>query len=102
MVDSEAHGDSEDIRTIFNSADREEADRRLALAVKKYGESAPKLAGWMETNLPQGFTVFALPAQHRRRLRTTNCLEMHQSYCLHCHSSCPLTGRVLGRVRAAS
>ena len=65
----------EDLRTIFNAADREEADRRLALAVKKYSESAPKLAEWIETDLPEGFTVFALPAQHRRRLRTTNCLE---------------------------
>lgn len=65
----------EDIRTIFNSADLEEAERRLAITVKKYSESAPKLAQWMETNLPEGFTVFALPAPHRRRLRTTNCLE---------------------------
>ena len=29
----------------------------------------------METNLTEGFTVFGLPAQHRRRLRTTNGLE---------------------------
>ena len=29
----------------------------------------------MGINLPEGFTVFALPAQHRRRLRTTNGLE---------------------------
>jgi transposase-like protein len=65
----------EDIRTIFNAGDREEADRRLAIAVEKYRESAPKLADWMETDLPEGFTVFILPAQHRRRLRTTNGLE---------------------------
>jgi transposase-like protein len=65
----------EDIRTIFNAADREEAERRLALAVKKYAKSAPRLAEWMETNLPEGFTVFALPPHHRRRLRTTNSLE---------------------------
>lgn len=65
----------EDIRTIFNSADVEEARRRLSIAVEKYNESAPELAAWMETSLPEGFTVFALPTQHRRRLRTTNCLE---------------------------
>ena len=65
----------EDIRTLFNAADREEAERRLGLAVKKYRRSAPKLAEWMETNIPEGFTVFAFPAQHRRRLRTTNSLE---------------------------
>ncbi len=29
----------------------------------------------MEENLPQGFTVFAFPAAHHRRLRTSNPLE---------------------------
>ena len=29
----------------------------------------------METNVPEGLTVFELPASHRRRLRTTNMLE---------------------------
>ena len=29
----------------------------------------------METNIPQGLTVFALPLTHRRKLRTTNMLE---------------------------
>ena len=29
----------------------------------------------MEENLPQGFTVFELPAAHQRRLRTSNALE---------------------------
>jgi len=65
----------EDVRTIFNAADREEAERRLAIAVKKYRKPAPKLAEWMEASLPEGFTVFTLPSQHRRRLRTTNSLE---------------------------
>jgi transposase-like protein len=37
--------------------------------------SVPKLAAWMEENLPQGLTAFAFPAAHRRRLRTSNPLE---------------------------
>lgn len=65
----------EDVRTIFNAGDREEANRRLALTVDKYREPAPKLAEWMEMNLPEGFTAFSLPSRHRRRLRTTNSLE---------------------------
>ncbi len=36
--------------------------------------SAPKLAAWLE-NVPEGMGVFALPAAHRRYLRTTNMLE---------------------------
>jgi len=65
----------EELRTIFNAADRDEAERRLALAVKKWRTPAPKLAEWMEASLPEGFTVFTLPPPHRRRLRTTNGLE---------------------------
>ena len=36
---------------------------------------APKLAQWMEANLPEGLTVFSLPEAHRRLLRTSNGLE---------------------------
>jgi len=64
-----------DLRSVFNAADRAEADERLAKIVEKYRQSAPKLAEWMEANVPEGLTVFALPESHRRRLRTTNALE---------------------------
>lgn len=64
-----------DLRRVFNAPDRHEADRQLTLAVDKYRDQAPQLAEWMEENIPQGLTVFALPAAHRRKLRTTNMLE---------------------------
>jgi transposase-like protein len=64
-----------ELRTIFNAADRPEAERRLKLMIEKYTETAPKLAGWLEANVPEGLTVFALPESHRKRLRTTNGLE---------------------------
>ena len=43
--------------------------------MEKYAQSAPKLAEWMEANLPEGLTVFELPESHRKRMRTTNMLE---------------------------
>jgi len=43
--------------------------------VAAHAPIAPKLAAWMEENLPQGFAVFAFPSAHQRRLRTTNPLE---------------------------
>ena len=52
-----------------------EAERLLAHAAQKYRDSAPGLAVWMEANVPEGLTVLALPAAHRKRLRTTNPLE---------------------------
>lgn len=64
-----------DIRDIFNSPDRQEAEARLNRYVEKYRQSAPKLAEWMEQNIPEGFTVFILPRSHRRYMRTTNMLE---------------------------
>jgi hypothetical protein len=64
-----------DLRAVFDAPDRPEAERQLGLAVKKYRTSAPKLASWLEANVPEGLTVFALPRSHRRRLRTSNMLE---------------------------
>jgi putative transposase len=63
------------LRSIFDAPDRTEADRLLELAIRKYEKSAPKLAEWLSANVPDGLTVFAFPAEHRRRLRTSNVLE---------------------------
>ena len=45
------------------------------IRVEKYALVAPKLADWMEVNIPEGFTMFAFPKVHQRRLRTSNFLE---------------------------
>ena len=66
---------SADLRNVFNAPDRAEANRLLDQAVKKYRSTAPALATWMESNVPDGLTVFELPRPHQRRLRTTNMLE---------------------------
>src|SRR5579883_1997240 len=66
---------SADLRTIFDSQDRAEADRRLRLVVDKYQKRAPQLSGWLEANVPDALTVLAFPATHRKRLRTSNLLE---------------------------
>jgi len=52
-----------------------EAERRLAELVEKYRDTAPRLADWLEENVPEGLTVFAFTVDHRKRLRTTNGLE---------------------------
>jgi putative transposase len=64
-----------DLRDIFDAPDRAEADRRLRRAVEKYADSGPKLADWMETNVPESLTAFCLPTRHRVRMRTSNMLE---------------------------
>jgi putative transposase len=64
-----------ELRAVWDAADRSEAERQLSILVNKYQATAPDLAGWMEANVPEGLTVFALPPEHRRRLRTSNLLE---------------------------
>lgn len=66
---------SGDLRAVFDAPNRQEAERLLDLMVRKYTATAPKLADWLEGNVPEGLSVFDFPAEHRRRLRTNNCLE---------------------------
>ncbi len=64
-----------DIRAIFNAPDLDEAQHLLEKFITRYEETAPALVAWAEEAIPEGFTVFGLPASHRRRLRTTNLVE---------------------------
>ena len=64
-----------DIRSIFNAPDGKEAERLLNKTVAIYEKSAPRLSQWMAASLHEGLTVFALPAKHRTRTRTTNGIE---------------------------
>jgi putative transposase len=72
---SEAKAVHEAIRTIFNAPNEVEAKRFLDQAIKLYQTTMPKLAAWLENNIPEGLTVFLFPPEHQRRLRTTNTLE---------------------------
>ncbi len=63
------------IKEIFNAPDKAEAEPLLKQAIELWTKEAPKLALWVEENLPMAFTVFDLPSANRTRLRTTNGLE---------------------------
>jgi transposase-like protein len=64
-----------DVRAIFNAPDRAQAEVQLRKRVEKYTHSASKLADWLESNIPEGLTVFSFPEDHWRRIRTVNSLE---------------------------
>ncbi|GAC1567345.1 MAG: IS256-like element ISRm5 family transposase [Ktedonobacteraceae bacterium] len=66
---------AEALRGVFNAATRPAAERLLEQLVRQYEKSLPRLAQWLETNVPEGLTVCLLPAPQRRYLRTTNMLE---------------------------
>lgn len=64
-----------DIRSILQAPDDEEAKRLLQKIIKKYQDSAPELAAWMEKNVPESLTVMQFPEHHRKKIRTSNIAE---------------------------
>ena len=66
---------AQDLRSVFNAKDLEDAMEKLQRFVELYKETAPKIATWAEINIPEGLSVFQLPEEHRKRMRTTNMLE---------------------------
>jgi transposase-like protein len=63
------------LRAVWNATDRAAAEAELARIVKGYADSAPRLAAWLEHNVPEGLAVFSLPEAHWRRMRTANPIE---------------------------
>ncbi len=63
------------IRAIFDAPDLAEAQRLLRIFVTDHEKSAPQLAKWAETAIPEGFSVFAFDESLRKRLRTSNVVE---------------------------
>jgi transposase-like protein len=66
---------AQDLRGVFNAKDLTDATEELKRFVDLYKDTAPKIAAWAETNIPEGLSVFQLPEEHRKRMRTTNMLE---------------------------
>jgi transposase-like protein len=64
-----------ELRAVWNARDLQAAEAELRRLVDSYAEKAPKLAGWLETNISEGLAVFSLPEHHRRRMRTSNPIE---------------------------
>ena len=64
-----------ELRELWNSSHEKHAAEGLKRLVGEYSEKSPKFAAWLENNVPEGFAVFALPATHRRKLRTSNGIE---------------------------
>ncbi len=63
------------LRTLWNAEGLHHAEQALKELANTYRETAPKLAEWLEQNVPEGFTVFSLPENHWRRMRTSNPIE---------------------------
>ena len=64
-----------ELRTVWNADTIPKAQAALGELVASYRSAAPKLADWLEKNIPEGLAVLTLPDHHRRRLRTSNPIE---------------------------
>ena len=41
------------LRSIFNAPDRDEPRQRIQLVIESYRKTAPKLAAWLDDNVPE-------------------------------------------------
>lgn len=72
---ADAHEVAMDIKKIFNAPDYENAIRFLDQLIEKYQKINPRLTAWADENIREGLTVFQIPTQHRRKMRTANLAE---------------------------
>ena len=66
-----------DMRSIFNSPNKERAIELLNQTVDRYQKAYPAVADMLEESADDILANFSLPEGHRKRLRTTNLLERY-------------------------
>jgi transposase-like protein len=66
---------AEAMRDIFNSPTLEMALQMKQKVIEKYKKRAPEFAKWVESNIEEGLTVYQIPKEHWKKLRTSNGME---------------------------
>jgi transposase-like protein len=64
-----------DLRSIFDSGDAETLNWRLSETVRKWEVIRPAVAEKIDEEIIGALACFCFPRAHRKRIRTTNCLE---------------------------
>ena len=65
----------QELRWMYDRRDLAEARRDLAAWLTKWQPKYPKLCDWVEENIEETFTVYRLPRQHHKHMKSTNLLE---------------------------
>jgi len=63
------------LKDIFTAPNIEQARDRKQGLVKELERLKPKVADWIDMELESCFAVYNLPAEHRKRMRSTNMIE---------------------------
>ena len=64
-----------ELRAVWDAPAWEARKRNLSGSWPHTVPPTPKLADWLENNVPEGLAVFNLPGAHQRRMRTANPIE---------------------------
>jgi transposase-like protein len=63
------------LKDIFAAPDVEQARERKEKLVKELESVKPKIADWLDSDIESCFTVYSLPSEHRKRMKSTNMIE---------------------------
>jgi transposase-like protein len=66
---------ADDLRAVFAASTRAQAQASAEAAADRWRPTHPKVAARLEEELEAALTCLAFPAEHRRRIRTTNGVE---------------------------
>lgn len=64
-----------ELRWLYERRSLTEAQRDLASWLERWGGKYSKLCNWVEENISETFTYYALPLEHHKHLKSTNMLE---------------------------
>jgi len=63
------------LQDVFNAPAVDQARERKTGLVENLLQSKPEIANWLDEEIEECFTVYTLPAEHRKRMHSTNMLE---------------------------
>ncbi|MHB2153455.1 IS256 family transposase [Calditrichota bacterium GD2] len=63
------------LKDVFNAPDIQSARSRKNDLVKELSAYKPKVSKWLDDEIEYCFTVYGLPEDHRRKMRSTNMIE---------------------------
>jgi transposase-like protein len=63
------------LKDIFSSPNIKKARSRTRELVEELEEKKPTVAEWLDSEIESCFTVYNLPTEHHKRMRTTNMIE---------------------------
>jgi putative transposase len=64
-----------ELRWIYDCRNPEEARQDVAAWLARWGKRYPKLCSWAEDNIEETLSIYRLPRQHHKNLKSTNMLE---------------------------